>query len=67
MRTAVRYRRLLAALAVALVAAVLLGVAVGAVWVSPASTLRLAAWKLGLIDRPEDVTHAAEVIVLQLR
>ncbi|MGZ8599633.1 MAG: FecCD family ABC transporter permease [Actinomycetota bacterium] len=67
MRTAVRYRRLLAALAVALVAAVLLGVAVGSVWVSPSSTLRLAVWKLGLTDRPEDVTHAAEVIVLQLR
>jgi len=67
MRTAIRYRRLLGALAVALVAALLLGVAVGAVWVSPWATLRLVAWKLGLVDRPQDVSRAAEVIVFELR
>jgi iron complex transport system permease protein len=66
-RTAARYRRVLAGLGLALGAAFLLGVAVGAVWVSPMTTLRIVAWKLGLTDRPEDVTRAAEVIVLQLR
>jgi iron complex transport system permease protein len=54
-------------LSLALVAAFLLAVAVGAVWVSPVSTLRLVAWKVGLIDRPDDVTRSAEVIVFQLR
>lgn len=67
MRTAIRYRRLLGALVVALVAALLLGVAVGAVWVSPTATLRLVAWKVGLVDRPQDVSRAAEVIVFELR
>jgi iron complex transport system permease protein len=66
-RTAVRYRRLLAALGIALVAALLVAVAVGAVWVSPVDTLRLVAWKLGLADRPQDVSRAAEVIVFELR
>jgi iron complex transport system permease protein len=61
------YRRVMIGLSVALVAAFLLAVAVGAVWVSPASTLRLVAWKLGLIDRPDDVTRSAEIIVFQLR
>jgi iron complex transport system permease protein len=54
------------ALAAGLVAALLLGVAVGAVWVSPLTTLRLVAWKLGLTDRP-DVARSAEVIVFELR
>lgn len=67
MRTAVRFRRVLLGLAVALVAAFLLGVAVGAVWVTPWSTIRLVGWKLGLVDRPEDVARSAEVIVFQLR
>jgi iron complex transport system permease protein len=66
-RSALRYRRVLLVLAIALVAAMLLGVAVGAVWVSPLTTLRLVAWKLGLVDRPDDVARSAEVIVLQLR
>ena len=67
MRTAIRYRRLMAGLAAALVAASLLAVAVGAVWVSPLTTLRLVAWKLGAIERPDDVARSAEVIVFQLR
>lgn len=66
-RPAARYRRVIAMLAAALVAAFLVGVAVGAVWVSPATTLRLLAWKLGLTDRPDDVSRSAEVIVFQLR
>jgi iron complex transport system permease protein len=45
---------------------VVLGVAVGAVWVSPVTILRLIAWRLGLTDRP-DVPRSAEVIVFQLR
>jgi len=67
MAAPIRYRRVIAGLIVALLAAMLLGVAVGAVWVSPLTTLRLAAWKVGFADRPEDVTRAAEVIVFQLR
>ena len=67
MRTAIRYRRLMVGLAAALLAAFLLAVAVGAVWVSPLTTLRLVAWKLGAIDRPDDVARSAEVIVFQLR
>jgi iron complex transport system permease protein len=65
-RAAVRYRRAIAALVVALAVAIVLGVAVGAVWVPPATILRLFAWKLGLVDRPP-VGRAAEVIVFQLR
>ena len=67
MRTAIRYRRLMVGLAAALVVAFLLAVAVGAVWVSPLTTLRLVAWKLGLIERPADIARSAEVIVFQLR
>lgn len=67
MRSTRRFRRVLVALSAGLVAAFLLGVAVGSVWVSPVSTVRLVAWKFGLADRPEDVTRAAEVIVFQLR
>lgn len=55
------------ALAAALVAAFLVSVAVGAVWVPPWDTLRLVAWKLGLAERPDDVSRAAEVIVFELR
>jgi iron complex transport system permease protein len=66
-RAASRYRRVLAVLTLALLGAILLAVAVGAVWVSPLTTLRILVWKLGLIDRPEDITRPAEVIVLQLR
>jgi iron complex transport system permease protein len=67
MRTAIGYRRVMVGLVVALVAALLLAVAVGAVWVSPLTTLRLVAWKLGVIERPGDIARSAEVIVFQLR
>ncbi|HEU5224169.1 MAG TPA: iron ABC transporter permease [Actinomycetota bacterium] len=67
MRRAVHYRRVILALVAALIAAFLVGVAVGAVWISPVATIRLIAWKLGLTGRPEDVSPAAEVIVFQLR
>jgi iron complex transport system permease protein len=56
----------MAGLAVALVASVLLGLAFGAVWISPVTTARLFAWKLGFTGRP-DVAHSTEVILFQLR
>jgi iron complex transport system permease protein len=62
-----RYRRVMAGLAVALAASALLAVALGSVWVSPWDALRLSAWKLGLVDRPDDVARAIEVILFQLR
>ena len=61
------YRRVIMALAVLLAASVVLGVAVGAIWISPWSTLRLFAWKLRLMPYPEDVPRSTEVILLQLR
>jgi iron complex transport system permease protein len=61
-----RQRRILLALAAALVLAVLISVAVGAVWIPPWATLRLFAWKLHLTGRP-DVDRATEVILFQLR
>jgi iron complex transport system permease protein len=67
MRRAVPYRRVILGLVAALIAAFLLGVAVGAVWIPPIETIRLIAWKLGLTARPEDVSRATEVIVFQLR
>ena len=62
-----RYRRVMVVLALVLVGSVLAAVAVGAVWIAPPTTLRIIAWKLHLIARPDDVSRAAEVIVLQLR
>lgn len=61
-----RYRLVLVLLALGLLVSVLLAVAVGAVGIAPSSALRLVAWKLGLIDRP-DVSRATEVILFQLR
>ncbi len=53
-------------LATGLVCALVLGVAVGSVWVSPVDVARLMTWKLHVSGRP-DVARSAEVIVLQLR
>lgn len=61
-----RYRLVLALLGLGLIASVVLAVAVGAVGISPGTALRLAAWKLGLTDRP-DVRYSTEVILFQLR
>jgi iron complex transport system permease protein len=61
-----RYRLTMAVLAAALLASVLLGVGLGAVGISPVTTLRLFAWKLHLAGRP-DVSRATEVILFQLR
>lgn len=62
-----RYRRVLIALAITFAASVLLAVAVGAVWISPWSSLRLFAWKLGLASYPAGVPRSTEVILFQLR
>jgi iron complex transport system permease protein len=63
-----RGRRLvLPALVVLVVVSGLLAVAVGAVWVSPASSLRLLAWKLHLIGHPTNIPNATSVILFQLR
>ncbi len=53
-------------LAVLLVVAVLLGVGLGAVGISPGTVLSLFAWKLHLTGRP-DVPRSVEIIVFQLR
>ncbi len=50
-----------------LVAAVLLAVAIGAVWIPPLTSLRLFAWKLHLIARPANVLPSTAVILFQLR
>ena len=62
-----RYRRVVLVLSVALVASSLLAVAVGAVWISPWTTLRLIAWKLGMTGHPAGVPRSSEVILFQLR
>ncbi len=62
-----RYRHVMVVLSLVLVGSVLVSVAVGAVWIPPWSTLRIFAWKLYLIQEPDGVSRAAEVIVLQLR
>jgi len=61
-----RYRAVMTGLSLAFVAALLLGVALGTVWISPWDTLRLVAWKLHLAGRPH-VSVATEVILFQLR
>lgn len=62
-----RYRVVLALLAVALVVSILVAVGVGAVGIAPTSAMRLIAWKLGLIERPGDVSRATEIILFELR
>jgi iron complex transport system permease protein len=62
-----RFRRTLVVLAVALAAAVLIAVAVGAVWISPGTTLRILGDQLGITGLADGVDRSAEVILLQLR
>ena len=64
---AARYRSVMTGLGVAFVAAFLIGVAFGTVWISPWDTLRLVAWKLHLMARPHGVSYATEAILFQLR
>jgi iron complex transport system permease protein len=61
-----RYRRTLLVLAGVLIGSVLLGVAVGAVWISPMTTLRLFASRLG-IGSANGISRSTEVILFQLR
>jgi iron complex transport system permease protein len=64
----VRARRLvLPGLVALVVASALVAVAVGAVWISPWSSLRLIGWKLHVIGRPADVARTTSVILFQLR
>lgn len=56
----------LPALAALLLAAVLAGVGLGTVWISPLASVRLVGWRLHLAGRPE-VSPAAEVILFDLR
>jgi iron complex transport system permease protein len=60
-------RGLLAALALLLLGSVLVAVAAGAVRISPATTLRLFGWKLGLLGPPENVPDTTAVILFQFR
>jgi iron complex transport system permease protein len=47
--------------------AVLLAVAIGAVWISPWDSIRLFAWKLGAMGRPRSIPRSTSVILFQLR
>jgi len=62
-----RYRLVLVLLSLGLLASVLLAVGVGAVGIPPTSAVRLIAWKLGLAERPDDVSRATEIILFELR
>src|SRR2546422_1447476 len=63
-----RHRRLvIPGLVVLLAGAILLGVALGAVWISPWTSLRLIGWRLHLTGRPTGVPQSTEVILFQLR
>jgi iron complex transport system permease protein len=55
------------ALVIVLAVASLLAVGLGTVWISPGTTLRLLAWKLGLAGPPADVPSSAAVILFELR
>jgi iron complex transport system permease protein len=54
-------------LIVALVAAVLLGVGLGTVWIPPGTVIRLVSWKLGVAGYPAGVPESAAVILFDLR
>lgn len=61
-------RRLLPVALVALLSiALLAGLGFGSVGISPGTTLRLLAWKLGLAERPAGVPASTVVILFELR
>jgi iron complex transport system permease protein len=62
-----QFGRVLAVLVAVLLASFLLAVAVGTVWISPWTSVRVIAWKLGFTSRPGGVSASTEVILLQLR
>ena len=62
-----RHRGVLASLLALLVVSILVAVAIGAVWISPFTTLRLLAWRLHLAGPPGGVPESTSVILFQLR
>jgi len=50
-----------------LVVACLLAVGLGTVWIPPATTVRLVAWKLGVAGQPMDIPPSTAVILFELR
>lgn len=50
-----------------LVVACLLAVGLGTVWIPPATTVRLVAWKLGVAGQPADLPASTAVILFELR
>ena len=65
--TPTRRRLVFVGLLVLLATAIVLGVAVGSVSISPLTSLRLFAWKLHLASRPRGVPQSTAVILFQLR
>lgn len=62
-----RQRLVLPGLMALLVGSALAAVAVGAVWISPWTSVRLFAWKLHVAGRPPGVPPSTAVILFQLR
>jgi iron complex transport system permease protein len=62
-----RSRSAIPALAGLLAASIVLGVALGSVWISPWTVLRLFAWKLHFSGPPAGVSPGDSVILFQLR
>jgi iron complex transport system permease protein len=62
-----RRRSAIPALVALLAASIVLGVALGSVWISPWTVLRLFAWKLHLTGPPAGVPAGDAVIIFQLR
>jgi iron complex transport system permease protein len=50
-----------------LVGACLLAVGLGTVWITPSTTIRLVAWKLGLASAPAGVPESTATILFELR
>jgi iron complex transport system permease protein len=62
-----RQRLVFPGLVALLVGSALVALAVGAVWISPWTALRLLAWKTHLTGRPRSIPNATAVILFQLR
>ena len=60
-------RGVVVGLTVLLMGVCLLGVGIGTVGISPASTIRLIGWKLGLTAYPQGVPASTAVILFELR
>jgi iron complex transport system permease protein len=62
-----RQRLVFPGLVALLIGSALVAVAVGAVWISPWTSVRLFAWKLHVGGRPAGVPASTDVILFQLR